>query len=129
MCKRPREEREDDTLLQAVENAANEVFRELGGPGYTESVYQNALRVELESGGWVVDSEVPVPVLYKSRHVGMGRIDLLVENRVIVEVKTIARLVHAVEVQTRAYLRAKGLCQGICVNFGVNGMEMKRVVQ
>jgi len=130
MCKRSRKEgsdNEDETLLQGIEDAAKEVLRELGGPGYTEHVYQNALRVELELQGWAVGSEVPVSVIYKSRHVGVGRIDLLVENRVVVEVKTIARLNPAVETQARAYLRAAGLSMGICVNFGVTGVEVKRV--
>jgi len=133
MCKRRHEEKcdgesyQDEILLQNIEDAATEVFRELGGPGYTEHVYQNALRVELELQGWAVGSEVPVSVVYKSRHVGVGRIDLLVENRVVVEVKTIARLNLAAEKQTRAYLRAMGLIMGICVNFGVTGVEVKRV--
>ena len=117
MCtKRPLEPSHGE---EEIERAAHEVFRELGGSGYNEHVYQHALRVELGMNGNTAECEVPVPILYKGKHVGLGKIDLLVDGEVVVEVKSVQKLTSTMEAQLSAYLRARSAKLGVLVNFGV----------
>lgn len=101
-----------------VVNAAVEVHRQLG-PGYLESVYQAALEVELELRGVRFERQAVFRVEYKGREVGAGRMDLLVERCVLVEIKAVERL-HEVHVaQALSYLKATGLSLALLINFKV----------
>ena len=117
------------SVQEAIESAAREVFDVLGGPGFTEAIYQNALKVELEVRGVKVDAEVPVPIVYKGRNVGVGRMDLVVVDPVgvIVELKAVQRLTPAAEQQLKGYMRVNGTENGVLVNFGGSAVECKRV--
>jgi GxxExxY protein len=118
MSKRPLERSCVDPEKR-IEAAAHEVFRELGGAGYNEHVYQHSLRMELEMNGYMAECEVPVPIVYKGKHVGLGKIDLLVDGEIVVEVKAVQKLTPAMEAQLNAYLRARSAKLGVLVNFGV----------
>jgi GxxExxY protein len=95
---------------------AMEVHRVLG-PGLLESLYESALRKELEVAGMSCARQVPIPVEYKGEVIGEHRLDLLVEGQVIVEVKAVERFDPVFEAQILSYLRITGKRVGLLVNF------------
>jgi GxxExxY protein len=114
-------------LTYAINGAVFEVNRVLG-PGFLEKVYENAVLIELKSRGLKAESQVPIKVLYKEDVVGEYVADILVEERVIVELKTVERLEKIHEAQLLNYLRATGLNIGMLVNFRHTKVEIKRLV-
>ena len=116
ICSEPDEEL--DRLASAVVGAAVEVHRQLG-PGFLESVYENSLCVELALRGVPFQRQVPVAVTYKAHLVGDGRIDLLVADRLVVELKAVEALDTVHVVQVRSYLKATGRSLGLLINFNV----------
>ena len=117
-------------LTERVIAAAIEVHRLLG-PGLLESVYQRSLEHEFRERGLVFESQVAVPIRYKSMVIEPPlRIDLLVERCVIVEVKAIAALEEVHRAQLLTYLRLAGLEAGLLINFNVPVLRqgLKRVV-
>jgi GxxExxY protein len=106
-------------LTSVIIGAAIEVHRELGGPGLLEDVYEEALAYEVSLTGLAVKRQVPVPVFYKGRKVKKSLfIDLLVDDRVIVEVKAVEKYNPVYEAQLLTYLRLTGLNLGLVINFG-----------
>jgi len=102
-----------------VIGAAIEVHRELG-PGLLESAYEACLRHELQQRGVRVEQQVPVPVFYKGLHLECGyRLDLLVENQVIVELKAVESLLPIHEAQLLTYLKLYQRRLGLLINFNV----------
>lgn len=95
------------------------------GYGFFEKVYKNALAVELEEQGLKCDREVALPVSYRGKIVGDYYADLIVEKKIIVEVKAVAKLESLHEVQLVNYLKATGLSVGLLINFG-RSVEVKR---
>jgi GxxExxY protein len=93
------------------------VYNELGY-GFLEKVYENALCIELQKAGLKVQQQMPVEVCYEDHLVGAYFADLLVEDRVIVEVKAAAEIVKGHEAQLQSYLRATRLEVGLLLNFG-----------
>lgn len=94
--------------------------------GFLESVYQNALFIELESNGLSVEKEIPINVYYNNAIVGEFRADIVVEKRVIIELKAVQHLTTAYEAQLVNYLTATGIEHGILINFGSEKIEIKR---
>lgn len=105
-------------LTKQVIGAAIEVHREMG-PGLLESVYERCLQLELEDAGLRVESQVPVPVVYKGRpvHTEGLRLDLLVEDTVVVELKSKERLADVDKKQLLTYLKLTGKQVGLLINF------------
>jgi GxxExxY protein len=105
------------------------VHRELG-PGLLESAYEAALRLELEAAGLRYRTQVPVPLVYRGRAIGEYRLDLLVEDTVVVEVKTATRFEPVFDAQVLTYLRLTGKHVGLLVNFYSRTMKdgIKRYV-
>jgi GxxExxY protein len=97
------------------------------GFGFLERVYRRALVIELEHQGIASRTEVPFPLQYRGRPVGLYRADLVIESAVIVEVKTGLLLDPASMPQTLNYLRASGLTVGLVTYFGPR-MKIKRLV-
>ena len=114
-------------LTYAINGAVFEVNRVLG-PGFLEKVYENALLTELRSQGLKAESQVPIKVYYKNEVVGEYTADILVEEKVILELKTVERLEKIHEAQLLNYLRATGIQVGILVNFKHTRAEIKRMV-
>jgi GxxExxY protein len=114
-------------LTYEINGAVFEVNRVLG-PGFLEKVYQNALMVELKSRGLKAESQVAVTVDYKDNVVGEYIADILVEEKVILELKTVDRLDRIHEAQLLNYLRATGIQVGLLVNFRHPKAEIKRMV-
>ena len=102
-----------------VVDAAIEVHRELG-PGLLEAIYEAALIIELESRGLRVAKQVPLAVFYKGRDLGIGcRLDLVVENRVVIELKSVEKLEPVFHKQLQTYLKLSDKRLGILINFNV----------
>ena len=113
------------TQKQMIENDVSfkirgvifKVYKNLG-PGLLESVYQAALACELRKAGCTVGIQVPMPVVYETEHLELGfRIDLLVDNLVIIEIKSVETLHDVHHKQILTYLRLSGRKLGILVNF------------
>jgi GxxExxY protein len=94
-----------------------EVYNELGA-GFLESVYRTALARALTASGAVVDQEVPIDVFFRHAVIGRFFADLVVENRVIVEVKAVRSFVPEHQAQLLHYLRATAMEVGLLLNFG-----------
>ncbi len=118
---------EINDITYEINGAVFEVQRELG-PGFLEKVYENALLVELKRRGIKAESQVPVKVSYKGSMVGEYVADLLVEKKVIVELKTVERLDRTHEAQLLNYLKATGIQVGLLVNFKHQKADIKRMV-
>ena len=115
-------------LCYAIVGAAMEVHRELG-PGLLESVYHRALASELTARHLAFQAERRVSVLYKNQIVGEFDIDLLVEKKVVVELKAVAQLNQAHQAQAINYLAATGLELALLLNFGEPSLRYKRIVR
>lgn len=116
-------------LAKQIIGCAIEVHREIG-PGYLESIYENAMAVEFTHRGIAFERQVPVEVQYKGVNVGQGRIDLLVAGAVILELKTVERLAPIHQAQVIAYLKATGLQLGLLINFNTDVLKdgIRRIV-
>ena len=95
------------------------------GAGYLEEVYKNALVIELKGLGLECEKEVPIPVEYKGVRVGDYRADIIVEKRMILELKAVSALCAAHEAQLVNYLTATGIDDGLLINFGAASLERK----
>ncbi len=118
-----------ESLITKVIGLCIDVHRELG-PGLNESVYARACRVELESHGIAYESEYPVPIRYRGRLLCHLRIDLFIERRMVLELKSV-ETIHKIHIaQTVNYLRLTGAKAGLIVNFNVELLRygIKRVI-
>jgi GxxExxY protein len=118
-----------DELAKTVIGAAIEVHRLLG-PGYLESVYEQALVIELELRNLPFERQKAIRVNYKGQEVGEGRLDLLVGGCLIVELKAVDALAPIHTAQLMSYLRAMRLPLGLLINFNVPVLKtgIKRIV-
>ncbi len=117
-------------LTDVILAAAIEVHTVLG-PGMLESIYQGALRQELALRGVPFKAQVAIPVIYKGTALQTAlRLDLIVDHRVIVEVKALTAIEEVHRAQLLSYLRATGLAAGLLINFNVPLLKsgIKRVV-
>ena len=120
----------EDELSHEIIGAAIEVHRGLG-PGLLESAYRTCLAHELKQRGIAFETEKPVPVRYKGVDLDAGyRIDLLVEKKVVVEVKSVEALAAIHEAQLMTYLRLGGYRLGMLMNFNTLAMRkgIRRIV-
>jgi len=115
-----------DDLTEKIIGAAIEVHRVLG-PGLLESIYEEALCVELQLRGTSFQRQVEMDVDYKGHIIKGQRVNLLVAGEVIVELKAIAHLPEVAMAQTLSYLKATGLKRALLINFGerklINGIK------
>lgn len=109
----------ENEISKHIVECAIEVHRTLGGPGLLEDVYEEALAWELQQPRLRVERQLQVPIQYKSRRLASPlRLDLLVEGKVIVEVKAVAKYSPIFEAQALIYLRMRGLKLALVINFG-----------
>jgi len=113
-------------LTSEIINAAHTVHNELGY-GFLEKVYLKSLFIELSKRGYSIETEKPVEVCYDGQIVGEFFADILVENKVIVEVKAVDKYTNVFEAQLLNYLKATGLEVGLIINFGPS-VQVKRMV-
>jgi GxxExxY protein len=108
-----------DELTSQIIGAAIEVHRQLG-PGLLESAYETCLAYELEQRGLQIERQKPLPIIYKEIHLDHGyRIDLLVNQQVIVELKVVEGITAVHEAQILSYLKFSGCPVGLILNFNV----------
>lgn len=107
---------EMNLLTSRVIAVAIEVHRSLG-PGYIESVYEKALRMEFEMQGIPFHNQYPIEVIYKGSMVGEGRLDFLIDKKLILEIKSVSALAPVHFTQLKSYLKALGLDLGLLINF------------
>ena len=110
--------REVDALANKVIGAAIEVHRALG-PGYLESIYEEALSIELELRSIPFKRQVSFCLRYKEKEIAEGRLDLLVEDGLIVELKAVDSFAPIHSAQVISYLKATGKNLGLLINFNV----------
>jgi len=106
--------------------AAYEVYNNLGY-GFLEKVYENALFMELKTEGLTVEKQYPIKVYYKSKIIGEYYADLVVDKKVIVELKAVSNIEKSHEVQLVNYLKATEIEVGLLINFGQKIQHIRRI--
>lgn len=125
-----KENEELDLITKEIIGAAIEVHRRLG-PGLLESAYEACLAFELRERGFKIEQQKPLPVIYRDVRLDCGyRLDLVVEDSVIVEIKAIERLLPVHDAQLLSYLRLSNKNVGLLINFHVRLLKngVKRIV-
>ncbi|HEX7500783.1 MAG TPA: GxxExxY protein [Polyangia bacterium] len=118
---------EQEELTGSVIGAAIEIHKALG-PGFLESVYENALAFELAARGIGFERQLAVPILYRGSEVGLHRLDLLVAALIVAELKAVKALEDVHFAVVRSYFRATGREHGLILNFAKPTLEIKRVI-
>ena len=117
-----------DKLTERIIGCCFKVHRELG-PGFNEKIYNNALKVLFDQEGLQYQTEEEFEVFYLNKRMGSFRADLVVEDEVIVEIKSLAGNIPPLfQYQLLSYLRASRLSLGLLINFGNNNCQLKRLV-
>ena len=116
-----------DPTTEKIIAACFSVHSELG-PGFSEKVYHNALKHEFEKRGIQYETEKEFKVNYKSKIIGTLRIDLIIENKVVVEVKAVNMIPDVFKQQILAYLKVSNIPIGLIVNFGGKSCMVKRFI-
>ena len=114
-----------DLLISEIIECAKRIRRQLG-PGFLEKVYKNAMIVELRKLKLTYEAEKLIQVLYDGIVVGEYRTDIIVEGRLILELKATQDLSIANEVQLVNYLTSTGIDDGLLINFGSDKLQFKR---
>ncbi|HZK43156.1 MAG TPA: GxxExxY protein [Syntrophomonadaceae bacterium] len=114
-------------LTEQIISCAYKVHKELG-VGFLEKVYENSLYIEIQEQGLKVKRQELIKVYYKNKIVGEYYADLLIEDKVIVEVKAISELIRVHETQLINYLKATGIEIGLLINFS-NRLSIRRKIQ
>lgn len=114
-----------EDLIKTVMNCAYNIRRSLG-PGYIESIYKNAMLVELRKNSLNYEVEKPINVYYEQFMVGEFKADIVVEKKLILELKAVSSIHVSHEVQLVNYLTATGVDDGLLINFGSEELQIKR---
>jgi len=115
-----------EEITEKIIGASFEVINELGA-GFLESVYQKALLLALIEYGLKAEAEVQLPVHFRGQSVGLFYADILVEGKIIVEIKAAKALVPEHQAQVINYLKATGIEVGLLINFGRPRLEYRRL--
>ena len=119
---------EHKEITEKIIGCAYRVYNQMGY-GFLESVYEKCLAIEFRKAGWAFDSQQAITVFYDDEIVGEFVADVIVEKRVIVELKSVRRVIRAHEVQLVNYLVATKIPVGLILNFGEEKVEIKRKVK
>jgi len=114
-------------LTEKIIKAAYKVHNILG-TGYLEVIYQNATLIELKNQALNCDTEKLVEIFYQNQKIGEHRLDLVVENKVILELKSVNEFHPFHQAQVISYLKATGMKVALLINFGKDKIEYKRYV-
>lgn len=116
----------NDKLTYNIIGCAMKVHSVLGN-GFQEVIYQRALAIEFEKQGVAFQRELEMPLYYDNQHIGTRRVDFLVENQVMVELKALVKLEDVHLAQGLNYLVAYNVEKGLLLNFGAQSLEIKRL--
>ncbi len=118
----------NDELTEKIIGACYKVHKELG-PGFNEKIYKNAFKIILKQEGLKIAEEKAFPLFFQDNKIGEFRADLIVENKVIVELKAVSGYMPKVfEAQVIAYLKATGFKVGLLINFGNQSCNVRRLM-
>ena len=117
-----------EELTDKVIGCAYKVYN-IMGYGFVESVYQKSLLIELQKAGISAEAQKDILVQYEGHIVGEFKADILIDDVIIVELKSVRQIVKAHEVQLVNYLSATGKDVGLIINFGEKSVEVKRKVR
>ena len=117
-----------DVITKKIIGSAFAVSNELG-TGFLEKVYENALMVLFQREGIQAKQQAPIAVYFEGEVVGDYYADILVEDKIILELKSVEEIINAHRSQVLNYLKATRLPLAIILNFGKNGLEHERLVQ
>jgi GxxExxY protein len=117
---------EHTELTERIIGAAIRVHKEIG-PGFLELMYEEAMAIELASAGIAFERQKLLPIFYREHLIGEHRLDLLVEGKVVVELKAILALEDIHFAIVRSYLKASNLADGLLLNFATARLTVKRV--
>ena len=118
----------EEEITRQIIGTAMKLHSELG-PGFKEVVYHKGMIVALGEVGCVVETEKPFKVYWKKIKIGDFRVDLIVNKKIVIEVKAVAGKMHKIfQSQLVSYLKASGLEIGLILNFGNPSLEFQRVV-
>ncbi len=113
----------ENEVSNKIRGAIFKVYNTLG-PGLLESAYEAALSYELQAAGLKVNQQVPLPLIYNEVRLDVGyRLDLLVEDKVIVEIKSVENIGEVHHKQVITYLKLSGIKLGLLVNFNCNEID------
>ena len=116
----------DSEITQAIIGAAIAVHTDLG-PGFLETIYEQALAVGFALRGIAFIRQKTIPLFYRDHQIGEHRLDFLVEDKIIVELKAVETLGNVHFATVRSYLKAAGLSDGLILNFSAAPLTVKRV--
>jgi GxxExxY protein len=116
-----------EALSGRILEAAVEVHKALG-PGFLESVYQKAMEVALRHRTIAHEQQKEIRIVFENEEVGLHRLDLVVGNEIIVELKAVKALEDIHHAQVKSYLKATGLHVGLLLNFNAPTLVVKRIV-
>ncbi len=120
--------KDKDPLTERIIGCAYKVHSELG-PGFNEGIYHNALKIALEEDRLKFETEKSFHVSFQGKHVGTLRLDLIIEDKVILEVKAVTGNIPTVfELQVLSYLKASGYKVGLLINFGNKSCQVRRLM-
>ncbi|MBN1516812.1 GxxExxY protein [Candidatus Sumerlaeota bacterium] len=117
-----------ENLTEIIIGCAYKVYNTLGF-GFLESVYENSILLELKRAGLDAQQQKPIQVYYDGQIVGEFVADIVVHDIIIIELKSVRKLIESHEVQLVNYLKATGKDVGLLINFGENKVEVKRKVR
>jgi GxxExxY protein len=115
-------------LTEKIIGISYKVYNTLGF-GFVESVYENALAIEFKRAGFKIERQIPINVYYEGELVGKFKPDIIVNDVIILELKSVQAIVKEFEVQLVNYLTATGKPVGLVLNFGPKKVEVKRKVR
>jgi GxxExxY protein len=118
---------EHEELTNKIIGCAIEIHKKLG-PGFIESIYENAFIIELQKKGLPFEKQKEVTIQYDGVEVGKHRLDLIVEDTIVVELKAIRNIEDIHFVIVKSYLKALGKEHGLIINFSKKVIEVKRVI-
>ena len=119
---------EYEDVTETIIGCAYRVYNRMGF-GFLESVYEKCMLIELRKKGLDVESQKPITVYYENEIVGEFVADIIVNDTIILELKSVRRIVNAHEVQLVNYLVATGKPVGLLLNFGESKVEVKRKIK
>jgi len=120
--------KDKDPLTEKIIGCAYKVHSELG-PGFSEGIYHNALKVAFDQNELKYQTEKSYNVTFQGKHVGKLRLDLIVEDKVVIEVKAITgNLPGVFELQVLSYLKASRYKVGLLMNFGNKSCQVRRLM-
>jgi len=114
-------------LSYQIIGIAAEIHKKLG-PGFSENIYEAAFMLELQDKGICYEQQKPIQIIYKQIPLGTYRLDLVVDEKIIVELKAVNGLNDIFKMQLLSYLKASGFKLGLLINFGARQLEHKRVL-